>query len=38
VRRLQFLAIATMLPALAVLPHDIIFAIARVGAGPASRP
>jgi 2-polyprenyl-3-methyl-5-hydroxy-6-metoxy-1,4-benzoquinol methylase len=38
VRRLQFLAIATMLPALAVLPRDIIFAIARVGAGPASRP
>jgi SAM-dependent methyltransferase len=38
VRSLQFLAIATMLPVLAFLPHDIIFAIARAGASPQSRP
>jgi 2-polyprenyl-3-methyl-5-hydroxy-6-metoxy-1,4-benzoquinol methylase len=37
-RRLQFLAIATMLPALALLPHDIIFAIARSRVRPATRP
>jgi SAM-dependent methyltransferase len=34
---LQYLAIATMLPALAFLPHDIIFAIARDGEPPRPR-